>query len=269
MLESMVTVFREIAVNLKRTCRLAVYEMRAKNSQSHLGNLWEILNPLLNIFVYWFVFSVGLRTSPAPGASYPYVIWLLCGLLPWLTISSTMNQSAGSIISSSALIKTCNIPLTIYPVKSVMQGAINHAYTILIFFVVLIVSRIPLTWHVLEIVYYSLAMLLFLVGFALLFSTLCVLVNDLQKLLMATLRLLMYASGVVVNIDQFPERVSFFLRLNPVAYIIEGIRGCLLDGKGIVIHVESFVSFWVCTVILLIAGSLVHMHYREQFIDLL
>ncbi|MBE5803018.1 MAG: ABC transporter permease [Clostridiales bacterium] len=269
MLSAIRTVITEVVANLKRTWRLARYEKRAKNSQSLLGNLWEILNPLLNILVYWFVFSVGLRTSAGTDVNYPYAVWLICGIIPWLTISGAMTQSSSSITSASGLIKTCNIPLSMYPLKCVVHGLISHLFSLVVLAAVIIIAGIPLTWHVLEIVYYTLAMLLFLLGFALVASTISVFFNDLQKLLPPILRLLMYASSVVLNINQYSPDLQFIMRLNPMVHLVEGIRFSLLDGKGLMTHPESFISFWVATVVLFALGCWMHVRTREQFIDVL
>ena len=263
------TVLTETCENIKRTWRLTLYEKRAKNSESKLGSLWEILNPVMNILVYWFVFSVGLKSSVSDDAAYPYAVWLICGIVVWLTINATMTQSVSCLVSAASLIRSCNIPLSIFPLKSVMHGAVNHFSSIAILVVMLLFCRIPLTWHVLEIVYYTGAMLIFLYSFALLFSAVNVFFNDLQKLLPAVLRLLMYASSVVIDIGNFPQNVQYVLRLNPLVHLIEGFRFCLLDGKGIFTHPESFISFWCVTLLLFVMGCQMHVSQRDRFIDVL
>lgn len=269
MFSSIRTVVTEISANLKRTWRLACYEKRAKNSQSLLGSLWEILNPLLNILVYWFVFSVGLKTSAGEGVQYPYAVWLVCGVIPWLTISSTMTHSASSFTSAAGMIKTCNIPLSVYPLRSVLHGLISHLFSMVVLAGVVIVAGVPLTWHVLEMVYYTLAMLIFLMSFGLVASTITVYFNDLQKLLPPVLRLLMYGSSVVLNINRYSPDLQFIMRLNPMVHLIEGIRFSLLDGKGLMTHPHSFISFWVVTVVLFAVGSWMHVRTRENYIDML
>lgn len=263
------TVLCEMAFNIKRVWRLTIYEKKAKNSESKLGNLWELLNPLLNIFVYWFVFSVGLRSNVAHGTDYPYAIWLICGLMPWLTISGTMTQSTCALTAAAGLIKSCNIPLSIFPFKSVMHGMVNYIFTLLIIAGVVLFSGLSLTWYAVEVVYYTAAMLIFLIGFALVASAINVFFNDLQKLLPAFLRLLMYASSVVINIQNFPTNIQILLRLNPLVHLVEGFRFCLLDGQGILTHPISFASFWVVTLLLLAVGCVLHMRLRDRFVDML
>ena len=265
----MSTVFAEVYENTVRVWRLTLYEKRAKNSESKIGNLWEILNPILNILVYWFVFSVGLRTSAPHNAAYPYVTWLVCGLMPWMTISNAMSQSTICYLSAPSIITTCNVPLSLFPLKNVMHAMINHLFTLAVMLLMVFLYGIAPTWYMLEIVYYTAAMALFLFGFALVTSTISVFFNDIQKLLPPTLRLLMYASCVVLDISAFPAEVQQILRLNPLVHLVEGFRICMLDGKGILTVPESFCSFWIVTIGLLVAGSVMHVRLRERFIDAL
>lgn len=267
MISSVQTILNEVVSNFERVWRLTLYEKSAKNNRSLLGNVWEVLNPVLNILVYWFVFSVGLRTQIASKASYPYAVWLMTGLIPWLTISNTMTQSSVSIVSSEALMRASNVPLSLFPMKAVMHGLVNHGINLAVLAVVLLLYQIQINWHIVEILYYSAAMILFLFGFALISSTITVYFNDLQKLLPPALRLLMYASSVVVDINHFPPAVQMVLRLNPLTHLVEGIRACMLDGTGILTHPESFASFWAITIMMLLLGCWLHVRYREEFVD--
>lgn len=269
MLESMRTIIKEVYCNIPRVWRLTLYEKRARNSESKLGNLWEILNPVLNILVYWFVFSVGLRTSAPHHATYPYVTWLVCGLFPWMTISNAMSQSTACYLSAPSIITTCNVPLSLFPLKTVTHALLNHLFTLAVMIVTVLLYGVTPTWHVVEVVYYTAAMALFLFGFALVTSTISVFFNDIQKLLPPTLRLLMYASCVVLDVGAFPAKIQQILRLNPLIHLIDGFRFCLLDGKGIVTVPETFFSFWIVTIVLLVAGSIMHVRLRERFIDAL
>ncbi len=263
------TLFHEIMRNLPRVWRLTLYEKRAKNSESKLGNLWELLNPILNILVYWFVFSVGLRTRAPHQAEYPYVTWLVCGLIPWMTISSAMSQATACYLSAPAIITTCNVPLSLFPLKNVMHAMLNHFFSMVVVFALVLLCGVAPTWYMLETIYYTAAMALFLFGFALVVSTISVFFNDIQKLLPPTLRLLMYASSVVLDISAFPEGVQQVLKMNPLVHLIEGFRFCMLDGKGILANPESFYSFWIITIILLLIGGMLHMRLRDSFIDAL
>ena len=59
--------------------RLAQFQIKISNHSNYLGMAWEILNPALQIMVYWLVFGLGIRSN-APIHGIPFVFWLLVGI---------------------------------------------------------------------------------------------------------------------------------------------------------------------------------------------
>jgi lipopolysaccharide transport system permease protein/teichoic acid transport system permease protein len=61
------------------------------------------INPMVMIFVFWVVFSVGFRVQPKNDV--PFVVWLTAGMAAWFVFAEIVNGSAGVIISNAHLIK--------------------------------------------------------------------------------------------------------------------------------------------------------------------
>ena len=81
---------REIIANKKLIMGLAKNDFRQKFAGSYLGVVWAFVQPVVTVFVYWFVFTKALPVGTSMmrnGIEYPYVIWLLCGLVPWFFFS--------------------------------------------------------------------------------------------------------------------------------------------------------------------------------------
>lgn len=153
-------------VNAERIIRLARYERKAKNNGTILGQVWDFLTPLLQIAVYWFVFSIGLRINRMKGG-IPYSIWMTCGIIPWFCISGTMTRSSGVLSSASKVIKNVNIPLTVIPARCVVTNLMDQLWMLVLLFASILFSGIAPTWHMLEIVYYFACMVIFLLAFTL------------------------------------------------------------------------------------------------------
>ena len=125
-MKNVITVWKELLANRERIFRLARYEQRAKNSGTILGRLWEFLTPVLQICVYWFVFSVGLRMKTVQGDT-PYAVWMMTGMIPWFCLSGAMLSSATAITSASNVIRNLNIPMTIIPAKNRIVAQLTPA----------------------------------------------------------------------------------------------------------------------------------------------
>lgn len=268
MFEAIITVFKENWKNRKRVIRLANYEYKSQNRDTAFGFLWNFLNPALQIFVFWFVFAIGLR-SAAPQGGYPYIIWMIVGIIPWFYISSAMMTSATSIYAFSGVLKRMYIPLSIVPVKSVLSAFIGHLWAMLVVFAVIFLSGYSVSIYTIQLPYFMLASLAFLIGFGLFSSAITVVFKDFQKILSSIIRLLFYITPVVWIQDNLPKNLRFILRLNPLAYIIEGYRDSILYGRGILYHGRQAIYFWIVTLVMIIFGCIIHMKFRKQFIDLI
>ena len=264
-MRSTLTVLREVVAHLPRTIRLALYENRSRRSQLLLGRVWDFLNPLFQILIYWFVFSVGLKTETRNG--FPYAIWLMCGMMPWLAMNASSVNAANAIQANAHVLKNVAIPVTIMPMKAIVRAYYEHLWTMGILVVTLLCTGVWPTLHWLELAYYLLASWAFLTGFALITSSLSAVWRDFFEFLGPIMRLMFYISSVVWPLESLPENLQVIMFLNPFAYVVEGYRKCLLYGEGFWMNWQQGLYFWGLTVLLLILGSMLHMRLRRRFID--
>ncbi len=264
-MKATITVLREILLHLPRTIRLAMYENRSRRAQLLLGRIWDFLNPLFQILIYWFVFSVGLKTETRNG--FPYAIWLMCGMMPWLAMNASSVNAANAIQANAHVLKNVAIPVTIMPMKAIVRAYYEHLWTMGILIVTLLSTGVFPTLHWLEIAYYLVAAWTFLTGFALITSSLSAVYRDFFEFLNPVMRLLFYISSVVWPLESLPENLQAIMFLNPFAYIVEGYRKCLLYGEGFWLAWQQGLYFWGLTAALLVAGSMLHMRLRRRFID--
>ena len=247
--------------------RLAIYENKAKVSGMVFSRAWNILNPVLQILVYWIVFDVGLKTGAR--GNIPYVIWLTVGLLPWMAINQAMTSSANAVFHDASTIKNIAIPLSVIPIKSVVGAWLEHFYSLIVIFAVLVLGRIPFSWHMLEVVYYYAAGFCFLAAFSLITSSIAVVFKDFQRILQSIIRLLFYLSNVVWQPSADSGKLTMLLKLNPLSYLIDGYRNCLVYQTGLWENVPQLCYFWAVTLVLFLLGAALHMKLRDGFIDMI
>lgn len=262
------TVVLENLKNSKRLFRLAVYELKNQNGDTMFGILWNFLNPVLQIFVYWFVFAIGLKSGKDQGG-YPYIIWMIVGIIPWFYISGTMNSSATSIHSFSGVLKRMNIPMAIVPIKSVLAAFISHIMALGVVFVVILMFGYNINLLFYQVLYFMLCSFCLLSAYALFSSAITVLFKDFQRIMTSVIRLIFYMSPVLWSHDRLSEELQIILKINPFAYIIDGYRNSILYGQSIASNWQQGCYFWIFTIILFVLGCRIHMRFRKKFIDLL
>jgi len=268
MLDSVKIVARENMNNWRRTLRLANFEFRVQNKGKLFGIVWNIMNPALQIAVYWLVFAIGLNRG-APQHGYSYIVWLITGTMPWFFLNNALMSTAMSFYKYNGIISHMYIPLSIIPVKTVMAEFIEHCWAMLVVFIIFLASGYSLTFKALYLLYYAFAAVAFLIGYSLIVSAITVLFLDFQNLLSSFVRLLFFITPILWSHDSLPGKLKFALRLNPLGYIIEGYRGSMLFNNDLLANWKYGIYFWVVTIFLFVAGSGIHCKFRRKFIDIL
>ena len=120
----MISLFKEIAAIYQRRellWQMVAREVKARYKQSILGYFWVILNPLAQMLVMSFAFSIILRipTFSAPGI--PYSIFLFVALLPWNLFANSLSAATSSLVNSGGLITKIYFPRTIYKKGSLIN----------------------------------------------------------------------------------------------------------------------------------------------------
>ena len=79
--------------NRKLIWRLTKNDFKKRYAGSYLGIVWAMIQPIITVLVYWFVFEKGLSASAVTarqGIEIPYVLWLTSGLVPWFYFSEAL-----------------------------------------------------------------------------------------------------------------------------------------------------------------------------------
>jgi len=114
-------------------------ELKARYRGSALGYFWSLVNPLLLLLVYTFVFGFILRARFE--GTEPYGLFLMVGLFPWVWVSTSLLEGAQSLISNSGLIRKAVFPAMILPMVSVLSNMVHFVLALPILAVALAVGR--------------------------------------------------------------------------------------------------------------------------------
>ncbi len=261
-------ILKEQIRNYPTIFRLARYEDKATYQNHYLGLLWQVLNPIIQVGIYYMVFGLGVNGGKNIDG-VPFIIWMLIGIVAWFFISSTLLGGSNSIYKQVNLVAKMKFPVSILPMNNLVSNLTS--YISMLFFLVLFmfIYKIFPTIYWLQFVYYFIAMVVFLFSFGILNATITTLVRDYHIALQSILRLLFYVSGAIWNIDNrnLPEILVRILKLNPIYYLIEGFRDSFLSKEWFWNKGNYGLVFWGTTLIILILGSHLHIKFRNRFVD--
>jgi len=197
--------YRELLFSLTKK------ELKVKYRGSVLGFLWSLLNPILTMLVYTFVFSIILRAGIKE-----FAIFLICALLPFNFLSNSVNYGTGSIISNSNLVNKIYFPREILPLSIVLANLFNFLLELVALFIALAVLgyKFYLFLYILPVLIFIQFFLV--VGMTLLVSALNVFFRDLQHLITIIMMVWFFGTPIIYPLQMVPERFQFIIKLNPM-----------------------------------------------------
>ncbi len=275
-MKALIRVLKEQFLSLPLIIRLAAYETKSKYQMNYLGVLWQFLNPLIQMLAYWFVFGIGIRKSSemvTGVGEVPFIIWMLAGLIPWFFISPTILDGSNSVYKRINMVAKMNFPVSSLPSVAIAANLFSYFVMMAIYVIALLAFGIYPNLHWLEYIYYLFCMIVFMFAFSLFNSTISVLVRDYQFLLQSVTRLLFFLLPIFWDIstqlgDKHPALLNV-IKLNPLFYIIDGFRNSFLGGSWFFEDVTYMLYFWAFTLLLLTVGAVLHMKFRDRFVDFL
>jgi len=267
------TILKEVLGNLFLTWTVARYDNKAAFQGHYFGLVWEIVNPLIQIGIYWFVFDAIRERAPVifNGIEVPFLSWMLVGMSAWLFMNGATRTASKSVHNKIGLVSKMKFPMSVLPAMSIASKLTAYLVTVSIVIIILLFSGITPSIFWLQYIYYLFAMLTFLYFFALLNSTITVLFRDYQNLLTPFMRFMFFFSGPIWRMDEMVAIPDWFVRLmdlNPFSYIITGFRNTFLGGAFFWEHAYTTIFFWLLILLIAIISSHLHLKFRSKFIDL-
>jgi teichoic acid transport system permease protein len=276
-MKSMITIVKEQISSFYLILRLSAFELKSANTNNYLGRLWEILNPMIQLTIYWFVFGAGIRKGRevpmGNGIDVPFFIWMVTGMIVWFFVNPAISASSRSIYSRIQLIAKMSFPMSAIPSFVIMANFYTHLILVAVVTVFLQFTDFKLSIYFIQLPYFMIATLLFLLALALVTSTLSTIVRDVQQVVQSVLKMLLYLTPLLWQTDHLMIKgidFVFVLKLNPLYYIVEGYRAALLGTTWYPAEYPQLtLYFWITVVVLFFIGSVLHLKFRNRFVDYL
>ncbi len=213
-------------VDLLRALVSAQVKVRYRNSA--LGFGWAVLNPLIQMLVYSFVFG----SIFGSGDRANFRLYLLAGLLPWQAFSSGLTTSVKSLVVGRDLLKKAPFPSETLPLASALTALVNSLIIMVVLFVFLIVGDFPVLAN-LHWVFIALAIeVVFLCGLSLLLAPLNVYFRDVEHFVLFLVWIWFFLTPVVYPLSKLEAfQAKVILALNPMAVVVTTIQNALLRGQ--------------------------------------
>jgi lipopolysaccharide transport system permease protein len=258
-------------------------DLRARYVGSTMGFFWSVIFPIVNLFVFMFVFRLLLNTRFGPDMGpKETAFFMLAGILVWSAFGETLGRATNCLVENSNLIQKVVFPSEILPVNLALSSVVNMliGLPIVVFGYWTSVEN-PFGWAMLTIPLLILLQILFTVGLGYLLATLNALWRDTFHLVGVGIQVWMFCTPIfypkefvlqakVARSDDPADGFYTFgwlLEINPMHWLIESWRRVLLWGQWPEWHLV--LRFGAVAVVLFALGSTFFRRQKSTFPDLL
>jgi lipopolysaccharide transport system permease protein len=261
---SLASDLREIWLYRDLLALLIRRDISVRYKQSTIGIAWAVVQPLVLMTIFSIVFG---RFAKLPSEGYPYPLFILCALLPWLYFSRSLTGASDSMVASASLVTKVYFPRLILPISKTVSGLVDFAIALVLLAGALAWYRVMPGWELLLLpVFIGIAMLsAFAIGLWL--TALNVRYRDIGLIVPFIVQIWMYASPIAYSTTLVPAHWRWIYSLNPMVGVAEGFRWALL-GKAPPDSGPMFLSLLI-VVLMLFAGLVFFRHTERSFADII
>ncbi len=247
--------------------QFAFNDLKHRYIGSSIGVFWMVINPIVELLTYTFVFGVlmNVRYSAGGGVAH-YSLFLFCGMVAWFSVSESLTRATTSITDNAHLIKKARFPAAILPGHVVMSALFNQAVRTLILAVGVIFLGQGLSGWFLLVPAFMVIQTFFVLGLAFFLATAQVYFRDTAHWVNAVLLAWMFMTPIFYPPSAYPEQFKILLVTNPLAHTVGIYQELILNQR--LPHQISVAMVLLSAMIFFIAGVSFFAHHRKKFADL-
>ena len=250
-------------------------DIKKKGANTFLGNLWWIMDPLLQMGVYVVFVSLILAVKTPD-----YPLFVLAAVLPWKWFNSSLSDAAGSVVSQDKLIKQIQFPKIVLPVAATTAGVVGFLFGLIPLAGIMLLYADRISPFLVFVPVIAFVQYVFTLGMALLVSAINVYFRDLGNVLRHVLRLWFYLSPALYSMATLDASATFqqnpvlrnLAHANPFAILFESYRAVIYGKPDGSPHAPDFPSLFlllVASVVVVAIGAIVFKRLEPTYAKVL
>lgn len=228
--------------------------LKAEHRNSYLGYFWWLLDPLLNVAVYYFLVVIILQRGGPD-----FAVFLVIGLVVWRWISSSINSSANSVLRYSSIINQVYLPKFLFPLSFTITQLVNFLFGLVIIAIFLAFYGIMPSWHLVYLPVIIIITLTFLLAVGSVLGFFTVFIRDIDNVLTHSMRIFFYASPIIWEGGRLPPEYGWAVAINPIAHLVTSFRDILMYHQT-----PNFINLGIIFVVSLAVIGYMIYHYSKN-----
>jgi len=254
-------------MNFRLLYSLTKNDFRQKYLGSYLGIAWAFIQPVITVLIFWFVFQVGFKSQPINDV--PFILWLIAGMFPWFFFADAISNATNAVMENSYLVKKIVFKVSILPLIKIFSALVVHLFFIIFMYLLYMVYGYSFDLHWLQVFYYLGAMMVLILGISYITSAVVIFFKDVGQLVAMLLQFGFWLTPIFWSIGTIPEKYHFWIKLNPLVYIIEGYRDSMITHIWFWEKPMMGFYFWAVALIMIAVGFNTFKKLKPHFADVL
>lgn len=196
-----------------------------RQSGTHLGSLWGILDPLLQALIYWFLF-----TAIRGGAMSGRFLMVVSGVFLYTFTTSCLGQGGRAVLQAKGLVLNSSFPLATLPLSAIYAALLKLGPMVGIYALFHLLFGGAITTQLFVLPFLFLLQLAITVGATFIVATLVVYIRDMSNLLDYIIRILMFLTPILYrseDLSAIPGPVHIMLLANPLFTLFSSYQAAL------------------------------------------
>ena len=234
----------------KTIFKLAKSDLIKTYKGTALGWSWAIIRPAMILSVYYFAFTVGLKSN-SPVEGYSFFLWLIAGVIPWFYMQGMIVAGAASIKKYRFLVTKIRYPISTIPTFVGLSHLFVNLILLLIMMAIFILSGHTPDKYWMQIPLYILMMFALCEAWSLFSSLLAAFSSDFMHLVRSVTIMLFWVSGIMYDVNRIDnDIIKNIMLLNPITVIVNGFRNTFVYKEWFWANTYELLGFIIVVLIL-------------------
>ncbi len=249
--------------------KLARNDFKKRYAGSYMGAVWAMVQPVVTVGMYYIVFDKIMGNTGRGPEDAPFVLFLTAGLVPWFYFTEALNNGTNAMLEYNYLVKKVVFKISILPIIKIIAATFIHIFFVAVLLVVAAMYGYYPSVYTIQLVYYSFCLFVFVLALCYTTCSIVVFFKDLTQIINIALQIGMWATPILWDIRAVSPQWAFFLKINPLLYIVNGYRSAIYEKEWFFQDFFSTMYFWIATVVLFGIGAAVFKRLKVHFADVL
>lgn len=207
-------------------------ETRYRYAGTAMGAFWHIVQPLMLIVLFAFIFAGIFPTRPGAGGRVSSLVFIMSGMLPWLAFADCLSRCTTSLTDNAHYLRKIALPEILFVARTGVVAAIMMTLSLALTAATALLSGVVPNWSWLTIPLAGLLMVGFGFGLGLILSPIHVFLRDTGQAVSVFTQFWMWLTPIVMTEELLPAVLRQFQIVNPAYWFVRAIRQPLIAGEA-------------------------------------